>query len=394
VKAAISEHESMANAPTLEQRTLGLQEPDPLILEYRTGLNLDHAERAIALLGNDQLASRRVVLRFLEYPYVLPGAGSRLGNALRRYSGGPLHVEAPPFNDGKDRWFRSFTQSYLGDAIATHAAVIISDGADVTNQLRTYYSDRTQRQSQNSVVQGALHGGLTVDPEREDLFRDSFLRSLLRVNVRPTSFEREMFQAVVKLTFEAIQNVYDHAARLPLDDGASLISYFALRYYSKIDAGHPDATGSLRTYLEHLPSACTRRRTDFIEVTVNDDGVGIAARQSLNSDIYWGPKTDEESAFRDALTAGSSVKLRALDSRVRGKPGEGFTFIDSALYSLRAFATLRTGRLLAVLDGSNDERPGFQLLPAELGYMPGTLLTVLIPILKDLPETLPLFPDE
>ena len=110
-----------------------------------------------------------------------------------------------------------------------------------------------------------------------------------------------------------------------------------------------------------------RRRTDFVQVCVNDDGVGVAARQSQDLDIYQGPLEAEETAVRDALKTNSSVKLRAQDCRVRGISGFGYTYIESCLRSLRALAVLRTGRLLAFLDGTDDSRKGFDLAARVFG---------------------------
>jgi hypothetical protein len=138
----------------------------------------------------------------------------------------------------------------------------------------------------------------------------------------------------------------------------------------------------------------SRKRQDYIEICVNDDGVGIAARQSQNSSIYWGPKAPEHQAVRDALTAHSSVKLRTQDCRVRGVPGQGYTYIDACLRALKGFAIIRTGRLMAVLDGTQEAGPGFELLAGSQGYMPGTALSVLIPILKDGDGLPTLFPDD
>src|SRR5262249_13321941 len=135
-------------------------------------------------------------------------------------------------------------------------------------------------------------------------------------------------------------------------------------------------------------------RTDFVQVCVNDDGVGIAARQSLDPSIYTGPIEHEKEALRGALSARSLVKLRAHDARVRGTPGQGYTYIDACLRSLRAFAVLRTGRLLAVFDGTDDQGDGFALVAGDLGYMPGTTLDVLIPILKEGDGQSSLFSDE
>jgi hypothetical protein len=54
---------------------------------------------------------------------------------------------------------------------------------------------------------------------------------------------------------------------------------------------------------------------------------------------------------------------------------------------------LRTGRLLAAFDGSQEESQGFQLSTTELGRMPGTTLDVLIPIPSDSAVQRSLFPD-
>jgi hypothetical protein len=249
--------------------------------------------------------------------------------------------------------------------------------------VRSYYADKVVRQSQNGVVWGGIHRGTGVNPDREDLFRDVFLGALKFVNIRPTHFDPDRLRDVIKLTFEAVQNVYDHASRKPLPEGTKLVSYVLLGYYKTIEENHPDPEGRLKAYLTRLPTLTNRVRQDFIEVCVTDDGVGIAARHAQDPAIYWGPKEVEERVVRDALTAHSSVKLKAQDCRIRGASGEGYTYIDSCLRAIRAFAILRTGRLLAVLDGTDEAGAGFGLMPGDLGYMPGTTLDVLIPVLKD-----------
>ena len=47
-----------------------------------------------------------------------------------------------------------------------------------------------------------------------------------------------------------------------------------------------------------------------------------------------------------------------------------------------------------MLDGTNDAEPGFALVNRGLGYMPGTTLDVLIPIIKEGDGQPSLFPDE
>lgn len=366
---------------------------EPLSFDFKAGISPDKAERIIAALGFDEYPNRNVVLTFKEYPYVNAGVAWRIGNALRRYSGA-VEVEVPPFLEGQGRWFQAFTRSALGDAITAHAAKIVSGGEDITEQVKRYYAASSERQSQNGVLWGELHRGISVNPEREGQFREQLLKSLKYVNVRPTHFHPDRLQDLIKLAFEAIQNVYDHAKRRPLPSETKIVSYCLLRYYNKIQDNHPDPQGKLKAYTTRLPTLTDRVRTDFIELCVNDDGVGIAARQTQDPKVYWGPRSREEAAVREALKTNSSVKLRAQDSRVRGTPGQGFTYIDASLRALRAFAVLRTGRLLAVLDGTSEHAEGFTLLDEELGYMPGTTLDILVPILKDGDGLPSLFADE
>lgn len=348
------------------------------------------AEEVIAQLAEAEEGAS-VSLRFSGYPYMAPGTGWRIGNAMRRFSGDPLEAIVPPFGEGD--WFRAFTRSGLGYAIAAHAGRILTDGADVTAQVREFYYAKETRADQNAVFFSDLHRGLSVNPDREDLFRDAFLASLKKVNVRPMNFERDRLRDVIKLAFEGIQNVYDHAAKRPLPHGSKIVSYFLLGYYKSV-RGHPDPTGRLRRYEERLAALTARARTDYVQVCVNDDGLGIAARQSQDPHIYSGPLQAEEAALRDALDTNSSVKLRTQDCRVRGASGFGYTYIESCLRALRALAVLRTGRLLAFFDGTDESKDGFALAGRDLGYMPGTALDVLIPIAKEGDGQLTLFSDE
>jgi hypothetical protein len=358
--------------------------------KFESGLNADHAESFIKDLNRENQLSKKVIIRFEGYPYINPGVGWRIGNALRPYSGA-LEAVVPPFAQGD--WFRTFTRSALGDAIAAHASSVHAEGEDITEKVKTFYHDHATRHDQNGVFFGELHRGVSINPEREDLFREAFVRSLRKVNVSPANFDWDRLQDVVKLAFEAIQNVYDHAQRKPLANNSQIVSYFLLSYYKSI-SGHADPTGLMHGYVARLKSLISRRRADFLQICVNDDGVGIAARQTQNLQIYHGEIEDEEKAVRDALRTRSSVKLRTQDSVVRGTPGEGYTYIDHSLRALRAFAVLRTGRLLAAFDGTSESRQSFELIRGDLGYMPGTALDVLVPIPKEGDGQPSLFPDE
>jgi hypothetical protein len=242
---------------------------------------------------------------------------------------------------------------------------------------RTLTEELGLRRERGAVVLSDLHGGETVNPEREDRFGDDILAILGAVSVRPSCFGREHFPHLAKLLFEAIQNVYDHAGRKPFPEGGRLESSFQFKYHRSL-ADRPELAG----YLDRI-AAAERRRTDFVQACVTDDGVGIAARHSQDLRIYQGPIGAEESAVKAALTGRSSVKLLAQDCRIRGTPGQGFTYISASLKALKAFAVLRTGRLLATFDGSYDATKGFALTETGLRCVQGTALDVLIPIPKD-----------
>jgi hypothetical protein len=78
------------------------------------------------------------------------------------------------------------------------------------------------------------------------------------------------------------------------------------------------------------------------------------------------------------MEASGSVKIRAQDTTIRGDPGYGTVYMMSALRTLSAYATLRTGRLLAVFDGTSDQ-DAFRFAPDAFAYMPGTMLEIVFP---------------
>src|SRR5256885_1176840 len=80
------------------------------------------AEDVVVRLAEVETGSQLTV-RFPGYPDVAPGAGWRIGNALRRFSGAPLTAHVPPF--GEEEWFRAFTRSGLGYALGSHAGRIL-----------------------------------------------------------------------------------------------------------------------------------------------------------------------------------------------------------------------------------------------------------------------------
>ena len=215
--------------------------------------------------------------------------------------------------------------------------------------------------------------------EEESRFGRFLTNVLSSVNVGVSAIEREPLAGIIALCFEGAQNIVDHANKKPFPR-ESLFTYLAVRYYKKLFRSDD---GPLSTYIKHGSRELGTDR-EWIEILLNDDGVGIPGRHSQSLDIYRGRLADEEQVLELALHR-SSVKVRAGDSKVRGGiAGEGFTHIRSSLRRLKAFAAIRTGRCFATFDGLASHQDRFRLnrdrfgLP--LGYMPGTALHVVIPL--------------
>jgi hypothetical protein len=253
----------------------------------------------------------------------------------------------------------------------------VTGGVDVTAEVRRCFDGKGRMAGPHAVIFTDLHRGLSMSPEREDRFRETFIDALGRLGLPPSRFERGRLQDVIKLSFEAVQNVYDHAGRKPLPERTRISCYFLLAKGPRsaawsrllgVAGGHEGGSAELGDGRE------------FLQVCVSDDGVGIAARQSQDPLIYQKPRGDEELAVMEALSARSSVKYKTHDSPIRGTTGQGFGYIDSLLGALGAFAVLRTGRLLAEFDGTRQGR--FALAAQDLGHMAGTTLDALVPIPK------------
>lgn len=186
-----------------------------------------------------------------------------------------------------------------------------------------------------------IHRGIAVNPEREDLWRDRFIDAIKEIGVSIQKIGPDRGRLLVKLSFEAIQNVYDHSARKPRLD-RNIKSHF-------------------RIWKE--------KNNLFMEIS--DCGIGMAARHTLNPLIYQGSLEEEKMVIRECLKSRGSSKLRSSDCRIRGTPGYGFTYILDAINRLGANATLTTGRLSGKL---SDE--GIEFGHEVTEFFQGTNLTI------------------
>jgi hypothetical protein len=346
------------------------------------GITADHVEALLKELPIDG-TPRAVTLDLCPCRHVGPGAGWRLGNAISAWAAaGEVKVRVPDPGDFSGSWFLNFTRSGLGLALARHAEEIKSPVGDVSRALREYYAERGRLNSENyavelDLVQSPLGIGI-------DAFAHEAKKLTPFVHLDLESLNRVTRQGFLEACFEAIENVGDHSFRSPWHEVARPLSYFSLSFHKTIASGN--APGAIpRGYLERVPEQVpgNRDRLGYVELIVTDNGCGIAQRHSLNPDIHAGPIEEEDRVLIAAFKKGETVKLRAGDSFVRGKSGYGFSYIVRGLRRLRAYATIRTGRRVAILDGSLPAEDAVWKLDGEpLAAIPGTTLQMLFPVMS------------
>lgn len=366
--------------------------PTTYEIDFGNGLNIERAEEAVKILGAERQPNAPVVLNLSRCEHIDIGAGWRLGNAMRRFAGktrlSAIVPDPPEHLSGW--WFRNYTRSAIGFAIAKHAKEVVNpQQANLTNMIRTYYSKPRTVSNSPATISGCWTGrnfvlipdlhDRSLSPDDEQAFRDALVPYYSLVNFDRDAYPSQTLDPITRMLYEAVQNVYDHAARAPLAGHPTLMSYLLLGYYKTIQSvkGPREFTDYAKRVAKLAADEMSYR--GFLEAVVNDDGMGVAARHALDPEIYRQSYDDEGAAMLTALRPGQSVKLRSRDAPIRGTPGYGSVYILDALRQTSAFALLRTGRAVAFYDGTA-EQPGFSLLGNAIGYMPGTTLQIVLPI--------------
>lgn len=345
--------------------SVGLHEIEELLLTWPAGSDAD----AVTVLDLEHCRN------------VDTGAGVRLANAMRRWAAGRLVVRVAPDVDlGGSDWFRLYTRSGIGLGLATHAAVVRSGARDIVADIREYYTTMSQRHAMNCVIFTGLESGALVPTKARFLstMLDAVHKHLPLAHAVVASADR---RSLARLAHEAVTNVVDHAFGHPWSEQGERLSYMSVRWYKTISAS-ADELGGLRSYIatHRANLAPEEALAGWMEIVIADDGVGMASRQAQldESSIFAGSGDEEERALREALEDSVTVKLRALDAQIRGDPGYGTTIMLECLQGLRAYAGLRTGRRLVEFDPWRHD--GFELSEQELGWLPGTVVHVLLPV--------------
>lgn len=357
-------------------------------IKFGKAINPQHAEDAIVRLGGPSDSLQMTRIDFSECEHIDASVGWRLGNAFRRHaSASLLEIVVPSWDETDSRgtgqlWFRYFTRTGLGQAIANRCHQVFRDGDNIAGRLRAYYSESGSKPRQNHFFSPGIRQHRPFNVDDFDDFLNHFRSSVQYVPLGGRTFTAEFLSQLGNLVFEAVQNVWDHSAGKPLSPSIEVFDYLCVNFFKTLSAA-PDPSGKYAGFIKHVNSdfSASEKLLGFVEIIVNDDGVGIAARQSLDPTIYWDSDTSrEQCALLEALERGRSVKFKSQDCPIRHDPGFGISKIAKSLRDLRAFAVLRTGRRIAVHDPYDTSSDSFVLTNDILGYLPGTALDVIVPM--------------
>lgn len=357
-------------------------------ITFGKAINPQHAEDAVAQLGGPDESLQMTRIDFSGCQHIDASVGWRLGNALRRHAERSLlEIVLPSWDETDSRdtgqlWFRYFTRTGLGQAIAHRCDRVLRGEENVAERLRAFYAGSGLKQRQNHFFSPGIRQNRPFNVDDFDDFLNHFQSAVQFVPVDGRTFASDFLTQLGSFVFEAVQNVWDHSCGKPLPQETDVFDYLCVNFFKTLSAA-PDPSGKLAGFVKRINSefSASEKLLGFVEVIVNDDGVGIAARQSLDSLIYWDPDTyREQGAFLEAIKRGKSVKFKSQDCPIRRDPGYGISKIAKSLRDLRAFAVLRTGRRIAVHDPFDNTSDGFVLTNDILGYLPGTALDVLVPM--------------
>ncbi len=180
-------------------------------------------------------------------------------------------------------------------------------------------------------------------------------------------------QSITQISYHAVQNVYDHAYQKPFGDYEQAFSHLTVHVRDTLPTDRVDSH-----FPQYAETITSNPGVAFLDITISDDGIGIPARHAQDEDIYWGDECAEQDALARALEPHDSVKMLTFDAAIRNAPGFGLHHIVRHAANIDAYVTLRTGRFMATLNGTLED--AFVIHPEIRGYVPGTMLNVLVPL--------------
>ena len=352
----------------------------PLVLEERQAGSSLTVEWVEELLGtaDDWTEPTGWHLDLSATRHVQPFASHRLAACLRSLALHDLCVTLP----AKANRFRVLYRGGLAAAIAAHATEIRGE------------ADRTIERLRNNPFR--LEAGANVlllnrvDDGSWDLNKDHFGARLWKaieehLGKVEDALDPETHRAVIEAGFEAVANVADHAYGKPFEGSETRTAYCLLSWERDAETRRADVLGVgayREKVLEHLADQNEEfdlEQLGWFGMGIVDDGNGMAARHSLNREIYRGSIGVEEEALVDATADAATVKPRAGDARLRGDPGWGFSLMAKAVGAADGYIAIRTGRNLVEFDPFS-VKSDWTLRPERLNVLRGTVLQILLPV--------------
>jgi hypothetical protein len=343
-------------------------------------LTLEQAEHICGAIRARSIKRENTMLDLSQVQAFQPGSASRLGNSLRmvRDQGRTLTVQVRAKHGSGEPDLEVLRSSGLAPYLAQRSNVFFVLRKKDTKRIRALLLETTESQIYEEFTN--LTERAEFMSRRPDLLKERCVKWFDRLESADSANEKIPF--LVNLLLEAIGNVIDHSSKAPLPPGSDVISQLQMRWIANaniklVTQGFTGEDESSR-YFERSRSL-RPSIAGYLEMTVVDDGVGIAARQALDSGIYSNARFAEElQSFRTALLPGESVKSRSKDAPIDGVPGFGSELIKSSIVDLGGFLSLRSGRTIARLNSLSDEKD-FVTESEPRAFIPGVIMSAFVP---------------
>ena len=199
----------------------------------------------------------------------------------------------------------------------------------------------------------------TADPRKSAMDRAAFFNNSLNQLFEPIGVKRgenpavnRWFNQLKSFAFEATENTWDHG-RLDFDNKKiQAVRFIRFRRIDLGDKGFDIATlapgfeDCFERYIDAISAASDLGNRwgpsggRLAEITIDDGGVGIAARMAGSFDVYRGSIETERTAVKNALLPSKSSK-----SGISPGAGQGFRKMLRACSRLSGLVIIRTGRL-------------------------------------------------
>lgn len=350
--------------------------------EYLTSARAEQILQNLSAGAGRQLVSIDVT-RFVNTGF---GSAARVGNGLETRRNDACRFLLPSVRRGDQR-YKDLISSGLLHTAMKHAAFTYERSGRPSDLFDKAEFSRRATDNESYFVVPQLRARTDLLLVGQDQCEEVLREFLGALGVGDYSTMDRIAGPVTKLIWEAIVNVIEHSAAAPHSRPQNVDGVLVLRLVERArllhTEGEPEDEDEFAAFWRETSAHPHGEPWGYLEVLVNDNGNGIASRHSL-SDSFAMPFGEELAVVRDALRVGGTVKHRSKDCDVRMIPGFGLNHLAEALQHIGAAASLRTGRVGAVVSGSHSERGGFSILDAEFANMRGTCFCVLIPLYRRL----------